>query len=104
MDSENHLHQRNQVLLFGFLSLVYGLVCTVLLFFYLPQVPKTVGWLIVISIFVIGGLCGLYGLLLSAFSKTQQEPEKSKTRHRLRVVSWAGSGVVVIFLLLLLMN
>jgi H+/Cl- antiporter ClcA len=76
----------------------------VLLFSYLPEVSKNVGRLLVASLFVIGGLSGLYGLLLSAFSKIQQEPEKSKTHHRLRVVSWAGSGVVVIFLLLLLMN
>ena len=104
MDSENHLRHRNQLLLFAFLGIAYGLVCMVLLFSSLPEVSITVGRLIVTALFVIGGLCGLYGLLLSAFSKTQQEPEKSKTLHRLRVVSWAGGGVVVIFLLLLLMN
>jgi hypothetical protein len=92
MDAENHLRLRNQLLLLAFLGIAYGLVCTILLFFYLHQVPKTVGWLIAISIFVIGGLCGWYGLLLSAFLNTQQEPEQSKTRHRLKVVSWGGAA------------
>ena len=104
MDTKSYIGQKNQILLFTILGAMYGVICMVLLFSYLQEVSKTAGRLLATSIFVIGGLCGLYALLLSALSKTQQEPDKTKTRHRLSVLSWMGCGIVVILLLLLIMN
>lgn len=100
----DQLSQKNQLLAFAFLAALYGMICLVLLFGYLEELSKNPERILAACAFGIGGLCALYALLLSAASKTQDEPQKSKTVSNLRVVSWAGTAIMAILLLLILSN
>ena len=104
MNMSELVRQKNQLVLFGLLALAYGAACLVLLFDYLPEVSQTAERLLATSGFVIGGLLGLYAMLLSSLSKVQQEPEKSKTLARFKVVFRVFLLICAIHLLALLLK
>lgn len=86
MSTNELARQRNQLVVFGVLALAYGLACLFLLFGYLSEVSQTTERLLATSWFVIGGLVGLYAMLLASLSKIQQEPDKSKSQARFKIV------------------
>ncbi len=104
MNDKDIKPHKQYIVLFVCLGVIYGVVCTALLFVYLQEVSKTVGSVLATSIFVIGGLAGLYSLLLSALSKVQGESEQIRTLHQLRMTQWVGGGIVAILVMLLIMN
>lgn len=103
MTPEEQLRHRNQLIIFTFLAAAYGITCTALLFF-LPEVTKSLERFLITSVFIVGGLCGLYGWLLSLLLRIQQGPEKEKTQTRLKIVSWTGCGIVGALLVALFLS
>jgi 4-hydroxybenzoate polyprenyltransferase len=96
--------QKQELIIWALLVLSYGVACLILLFGFLYDVSRTPERLLATSGFVVGGLLALYAMLLSALSKVQEEPEKTKTRARLKVALGLLLFVCAIHLLALLLK
>ncbi len=94
MTPDEQVRLKASITVFVYLASAYGVICAALIFFP-PEVTKSSGQGLVMSIFGIGGLCSLYSWLLLLVLTTQQGQEREKTERRLKIVSFTGITLVV---------